>query len=183
MNVRLRRVPNADAGSPRCETDVVSDLLTHCSELPRRTIRAGGSVIEQGAPGGAVLVLVEGAVAVERDGARLAVIETPGALLGEMSTVLDRVASASVRAVTDVTVLEAIDGAAFLREHPEVLLEVARTLATRLDNLTGHLVDVKRQYGGEDGHLGMLDDVLSSLMHHQGRPVSPGSARLPEPEY
>ena len=68
-------------------------------------------------------------------------------------------------------------------EHPEVLLEVARTLATRLDNLTGHLVDVKRQYGGDGGHLGMLDEVLSTLMHHQGRQVSPGSARLPEPEY
>jgi CRP/FNR family cyclic AMP-dependent transcriptional regulator len=161
----------------------VPDLLTHCAELPRRTIEAGGTIIEQGSPGGAVLVLADGTVAIERDGARLAVIDTPGALLGEMSTVLDRPSSASVRAVTDVTLLEAADGAAFLRDHPEVLLEVARTLATRLDNLTGHLVDVKRQYGGDDGHLGMLDDVLSTLMHHQGRTVSPGSARLPDPEY
>ena len=110
----------------------------------------------------------------------LAVLDTPGAMLGEMSTVLQRPASASVTAMVDTTLLVATDGAAYLREHPDVLLEVARTLATRLDNLTGHLVDVKRQYGGEDGHLGMLDDVLSSLMHHQGRQVSPGSARLPD---
>jgi len=128
-------------------------------------------------------VLMEGSVAVERDGAGLARIDTPGSILGEMSTVLERPASASVRAVTEVTVLEATDGASFLRSHPDVLLEVARTLATRLDNLTGHLVDVKRQYGGERGHLGMLDDVLGTLMHHQGRPVTPGSARLPDPEY
>lgn len=161
----------------------MADLLTHCSELPRRTIEAGATIIEQGAAGGAVLVLVEGTVAVERDGTRLAVIDTPGALLGEMSTVLDRPASATVRAVSDTTVLEAADGAAFLHEHPEVLMEVARTLATRLDNLTGHLVDVKRQYARDDGHLGMLDDVLSTLMHHQGRQVRPGSARLPDPEY
>lgn len=161
----------------------VADLLTHCAQLPRRTIPADSLVIEQGAPGGAVLVLVEGSVSIERDGTRLAVLETPGALLGEMSTVLDRPASASVRALDDVTVLEAVDGASFLTEHPEVLLEVARTLATRLDNLTGHLVDIKRQYGGDGSHLGMLDDVLSTLMHHQSRQVRPGSARMPDPDY
>jgi CRP/FNR family transcriptional regulator, cyclic AMP receptor protein len=161
----------------------VGDLLTHCAELPQRTIPADTLVIEQGAPGGAVLVLVDGRVSIERDGARLAVLDEPGALLGEMSTVLDRPASASVRALTDVTVLEASDGSAFLTEHPEVLLEVARTLASRLDNLTGHLVDVKRQYGGSDSHLGMLDDVLSTLMHHKSRQVSPGSARMPDPDY
>ena len=55
----------------------MADLLTHCSELPQRTIEAGATIIEQGAAGGAVLVLVEGTVAVERDGTRLAVIDTP----------------------------------------------------------------------------------------------------------
>ncbi|HUS42840.1 MAG TPA: cyclic nucleotide-binding domain-containing protein [Ilumatobacteraceae bacterium] len=161
----------------------MSDLLTHCADLPRRRIDAGSTIIEQGDIGGTVFILVEGSVSIERDDTVLALLDTPGALLGEMSTVLGRPASASVRAITDATLLEAHDGAAFLREHPEVLLEVARTLAIRLDNLTGHLVDVKRQYGNEGGHLGMLDDVLSTLMHHQGRQVSPGSARLPDPDY
>jgi CRP-like cAMP-binding protein len=169
--------------SRRCKNAGVADLLTQCADLPQRTVPTGSLVIEQGAPGGAVLILVDGSVAVERDGARLAVLDTPGALLGEMSTVLDRPSSATVRALTDVTLLEAADGAAFLTEHPEALLEVARTLATRLDNLTGHLVDVKRQYAGTDSHLGMLDDVLSTLMHDQTRQVSPGSARLPDPDY
>ncbi|HSL74769.1 MAG TPA: cyclic nucleotide-binding domain-containing protein [Ilumatobacteraceae bacterium] len=161
----------------------MTDLLAQCSELPRRTVGPGDLLIAQGSPGGALLVLVSGTVAVERDGAGLARIDTPGSILGEMSTVLERPASASVRAVTEVTVLEAADGASFLHGHPDVLMEVARTLATRLDNLTGHLVDVKRQYGGDGGHLGMLDDVLGTLMHHQGRPVTSGSARLPDPEY
>ena len=161
----------------------MSDLLSQCAELPQRRCAAGSTIFEQGDVGGSVFVLVEGTVSIERDDTVLAVLDTPGAVLGEMSTVLQRPASASVRAMTDSTLFEATDGAAFLREHPDVLLEVARTLATRLDNLTGHLVDVKRQYGGEAGHLGMLDDVLSSLMHHQGRQVSPGSARLPDPDY
>ncbi len=161
----------------------MSDLLSHCAQLPSRQIGAGSTIIEQGEAGGTVFVLVDGTVSIERDDTVLAVLDTPGALLGEMSTVLERPASASVRAVTETTLLVADDGAEFLREHPDVLLEVARTLATRLDNLTGHLIDVKRQYGGDSGHLGMLDDVLSTLMHHQGRQVSPGSARLPDPDY
>jgi CRP-like cAMP-binding protein len=96
--------------------------------------------------------------------------------------VLDRPATATVRARSDTEVLVADDGIAFLREHPEVVLEVARTLATRLDNLTGHLADVKRQYGGSGNHLGMLDEVMGTLMHHQTPAVRSGSARQPEPE-
>jgi CRP-like cAMP-binding protein len=183
MNARLRRRTTGDATTPARDNAPVSDLLTHCAELPRRRVEAGSTITEQGGAGGTVFVLVEGTVCIERDDTVLAVIDTPGALLGEMSTVLQRRSSATVRAVSDATLLEAPDGAAFLREHPEVLLEVARTLATRLDNLTGHLVDVKRQYGDDSGHLGMLDDVLSTLMHHQSRRVTPGSARLPDPEY
>jgi CRP/FNR family cyclic AMP-dependent transcriptional regulator len=183
MNARLRCGSTGDVTTWACDNACVSDLLAQCAELPQRRSDAGSTIIEQGEVGGTVFVLVEGTVSIERDDTVLAVLDTPGALIGEMSTVLQRPASATVRAVTDITLLEATDGAAFLREHPDVLLEVARTLATRLDNLTGHLVDEKRQYGNETGHLGMLDDVLSSLMHHQARQVSPGSARLPDPDY
>lgn len=183
MNARLRCGSTGDLTIRACDNAFVSDLLAQCAELPQRRSDAGSTIIEQGEVGGTVFVLVEGTVSIERDDTVLAVLDTPGVLIGEMSTVLQRPASASVRAVTDITLLEATDGETFLRGHPDVLLEVARTLATRLDNLTGHLVDVKRQYGTETGHLGMLDDVLSSLMHHQGRQVSPGSARLPDPDY
>jgi CRP-like cAMP-binding protein len=183
MNSTLRCGATHSGAAESCDNEQVADLLTQCNGLPSRRFDAGSTIIEQGDVGGTIFVVVEGRVEIERDGTVLAVLDTPGAVLGEMSTVLDRPASASVRAVTDVTLLVAVDGAAFLQEHPEVLLEVARTLATRLDNLTGHLVDVKRQYGNESGHLGMLDDVLSTLMHHPGRQVSPGSARLPDPDY
>ena len=144
---------------------------------------AGDVLVEQGAPFGAILVLVDGSIAVERDGVTLAAIDTPGAILGDMSTVLERPATATMRALTDSTALWAEDGAAYLLERPDVLLDVAKALATRLDNLTGHLADIQRQYADDSGHLGMLDDVLSTLMHHQTRTVVSGSARLPDPDY
>lgn len=160
----------------------VADLLEHCAHLPHRTVEAGATLIEQGDHFGQILVLLDGSLIVERDGQRLALIETPGAVLGEMSTVLERPATATIRAHSDTEVLVAEDGLAFLTEHPEVVLEVARTLAARLDNLTGHLADVKQQYGGSGNHLGMLDDVLSTLMHNQTPAVQSGSARQPEPD-
>jgi CRP/FNR family cyclic AMP-dependent transcriptional regulator len=161
----------------------MTDLIERCADLPRRFFATGDVVVEQGSPFGSIAILVEGSVSIERDGVPLAMLDTPGAVLGEMSTVLERPSTATVRAVTDCTVLQAVDGAAFLRERPDVLLDVAKALATRLDNLTGHLTDVKQQYGNDSGHLGMLDDVLSTLMHHQTKPVQPGSARMPDLDY
>ena len=161
----------------------MNDLIERCAELPRRSFASGEVIVEQGAPFGAILVLVDGQIGVERDGVLLALMDTPGAILGDMSTVLERPSTATLRAIDSSTVLCADDGAAFLRSRPDVLFDVAAALATRLDNLTGHLTDVKRQYGGDDGHLGMLDDVLSTLMLHQTRTVTSGSARMPDPDY
>lgn len=144
---------------------------------------AGDVVIEQGESLRSMYLLESGSVEIERDGTRLARLDTPGSVLGEMSTLLKSDATATTRALTDSTFLVADDAEAFLTARPDVLFAVAAALAMRLNNLTGHLVDVKRQYGGEDGHLGMLDEVLSTLMHHQGRRVNPGSARMPELDY
>lgn len=159
------------------------DIIEMCSDLPRRSYSQGDVIVEQGAAFGAIVVLLEGQIAIERNGIALALIDTPGAILGDMSTVLGRSATASMRAVDSCSVLCADDGASYLRSHPDVLFEVATALATRLDRLTGHLVDIQRQYGNDSGHLGMLDDVLRSLMHNQTRPVVPGSARMPDPDY
>lgn len=169
--------------APKWETSEVSELLERCADLPLRRVVAGEALVEQGAPFGAIVILVEGSISIERDGVALGAIDTPGAILGDMSTVLERPATATMRAELDSTLLWADDGAAYLADRPDVLFEVARALATRLDNLTGHLADVQRQYGDDSGHLGMLDDVLSTLVHHQTRTVVAGSARLPDPDY
>ena len=52
--------------------------------------------------------------------------------------------------------------------------------ATRLDNLTRYLVDVKQQFADQAGHLGLVGDILDTLVHHQITPARPGSARDPE---
>ena len=64
-----------------------------------------------------MLVLVAGEVVVERDGVPFARIDTPGAVFGEMSAVLERPATATVRAVSDLRVHVIDDPLGFLTER------------------------------------------------------------------
>ena len=100
-----------------------------------------------------------------------------------MSVVLDRPATATVRATTDVDVHVIDDPEAFLVERPGAALSVLRTTAARLDGLTQYLVDVKGQFAGHEGHLGMVDQILDTLVHHQAPAVRTGSIRDPEGDH
>lgn len=161
----------------------MSNLVDSCDHLPRRIVPAGQVVIEQGQSFGTVLVLVEGEVDVERDGIRVARIDDAGSIFGEMSSLLRRPATATVRATIDTTFLVAENGEAFLIARPDVALTVARTLAIRLDNLSGYLADVKRQFADKTDHLGMLDEVINTLIHNETPSVQSGSARMPDLDY
>ena len=164
------------------QTAPVSDLLDLSSDLPVLDVPAGAVVIEEGARPGRLLVLISGELVVEHEGVAFARIDTPGAVLGEMSAILGRPATATVRAKGDARLHVTEDPIGFLTERPGAALQVLRTTASRLDGMTQYLVDVKRQYADAEGHLGMLDRILDTLLHHQGPPASPGSARDPEDE-
>jgi CRP-like cAMP-binding protein len=161
----------------------VPDLLTLCADLPIVSAAPGDVLIEEGANPGRLLVLVSGAVVVEHDGVAFARIDSPGAVFGEMSAVLDRPATATVRAEDEVRVRVTDDPVGFLTDRPGAALDVLRMTASRLDGMTQYLVDVKRQYADAAGHLGMVDRILDSLLHHQGQPAATGSERDPEGDH
>ena len=165
------------------DTGVVTDLLAFSADLPTESVRAGDVLIAEGSPAGRMLVLVSGSVVLEHDGVPFARIDTPGAVFGEMSAVLDRAATATVRAVEDVVVHVVDDPLAFLTEQPGAALTVLRTTASRLDGMTHYLVDVKKQFAGAAGHLGLVDQILDVLLHHQGPAARTGSARDPEGDH
>ena len=165
------------------DTDPVTDLLTFTADLPTESVRAGDVLITEGSPAGRMLVLVTGSVVIEHDGVPFARIDTPGAVFGEMSAVLDRAATATVRAVEDVVVHVVDDPLGFLSERPGAALAVLRTTASRLDGMTHYLVDVKKQFADSAGHLGLVDQILDVLVHHQGPAARTGSARDPEGDH
>ena len=158
----------------------MSDLLDFCADLPVESTSAGEVLIEEGSPPGRMLVLVSGSLTVERDSVPIARIDTPGAVFGEMSVVLGKPATATLRADSDVRVHVIEDPMTFLVEQPGAALAVLQTTASRLDGLTQYVADVKQQLAGSEGHLGMVGEILDTLVHHQGVAARPGSARDPE---
>ena len=155
-------------------------MLEFCADLPTLHVPEGDVLIAEGADPSRLLVLISGSVTVEKDWVPFARIDHPGAVFGEMSWVLDRSATATVRAATPVQVHVMDDPDSFLAENPGAAVAVLRMTAMRLDGLTQYLVDVKQQFAGLTGHLGMVDQILDSLVHHQSGPTRTGSVRDPE---
>ena len=129
-----------------------------------------------------LFVLVQGEIVVERDGEEIATVRAPGSIFGEVATLLDRPAVISARTTVDSEFLVAEDGAAYLADRPDVAIVIARVLASRLDTLSGYLDDVKAQYGHHGDHLGLLHEVLGTLLHDLPA-ATPGSVRMPETDY
>ena len=161
----------------------MTDLLALSGHLPVADVGPGAVLIEEGARPERLFVLVRGEVVVEHDGVPFARIDTPGAVFGEMSVVLDRAATATVRAVGDVRVHVVAEPTRFLSETPGAALAVLRTTASRLDGMTQYLVDVKRQFADQSGHLGLVDRILDTLLHHQGPSPRTGSTRDPDGDH
>jgi CRP/FNR family cyclic AMP-dependent transcriptional regulator len=147
----------------------------------KQSLPAGTVLLKQGTRSGKLYILLEGRVEVRREDTLVAVADEPGALFGEMSALLDVDHTANVVAVTPVTVYEFKDAARFLQSDPQVALTVARKLAQRLNTVTTYLVDLKRQYAGHSNHLGMVSEVLASLVYQQAEAFTPGSDRDPGP--
>ncbi len=158
----------------------MTDLLALAADLPVEEVPAGTVLIQEGAAPSRMLVLVSGMVTVERNGTAFARVDFPGAVFGEMSWILDKPATATARASTDVVVRVVDDPDAFFGEQPGAALAVLEMTAARLDGLTQYLVDVKNQFAGRDDHMAMIDGILHSLVHHQAPRARPGSARDPE---
>jgi CRP-like cAMP-binding protein len=157
------------------------DILEYCIGGVRRSIAAGAEVLHEGGRTGHLLVLIEGRVEVVKGDTVVATISEPGAVLGEMSVLLDMPHTATVRAAQDSVIYEIDDAASFLRQQPAVALFIARMLAQRLNVATTYLADLKHQYGGHGNHLAMVGDLLQSMINLPPTQVSPGSDRQSDP--
>ncbi len=157
-------------------------ILEYCADAGavQQRLEPETVILREGESSGRLYVLIKGTVEVVRGETPVAIVNEPGAIFGEMSELLAKPHSATVRAVSAALVYELGDAATVLREHPEVAYGVARLLAQRLFAATTYLVDLKRQFHGQDNHFGLVDEVLESLIHHQDD-FTPGSDRQPFP--
>ena len=156
-------------------------VLTQTADLPKSDYAPGTVLIAEGPSSGRLFILIEGAVEVLRGDIRVALVDEPGAVFGEISALLGRPHSASVKALTPVVVHAIEDAETFLQMRPEIVFHVARILANRLIDATTYLADVKRQFADRTDHLGMVDEVLEALVNQQAPAAATGSALSDDP--
>ena len=110
------------------------DLAEIARVAREQRVRQGEQLITAGSPGEGLYVIVEGEVDVVGDDGRQLTRLHPGAVLGEMSLLLDAPCSATCVARTPGRVLRIgrADFQAFLVGYPEIALGLLRVLADRV---------------------------------------------------
>lgn len=157
------------------------DVLAVTAEVAERRLEPDEVLFGQGDRSGTdVAVLVRGVLAVELDGSLLTEITTPGAFVGEIGALLGSARTATVVAREPSTVRLIGDPESLLATHPDLALELARQLAGRLQRLLAYLADIRTQYADADGHLALVDSVLSRLATRSPVDIEPGSDRSPD---
>ena len=111
--------------------------------LPLESFAAGATVFAEGTKTGRLLVLDSGAVSISKSGTEIARVAEPGAVLGELSALLDLPHTADVHAL-EPSQFHVADAAQLLVD-PEALLFVASVLAQRVVGANSALLELKQQ--------------------------------------
>lgn len=125
----------------------MASLLTLTYSAPTRSLAKGEVLVTQGEKGGDLFVLESGQLTVERNGREIAIIEAPDSVVGEMSVLLHRPHTATVRAARDSKVRVIHDAIRILERQPEVALRLATVLCQRLDATSALLADMGSDKG------------------------------------
>jgi signal transduction histidine kinase len=140
-----------------------------CRSSRRLTVAAGTRVIEEGAPGDALYVVLAGEVEVSKnDSGREIVLANrgPGEVLGEMSLLEQRPRTASVRAVRESELLE-ISSDMFrqlLESSPSLATTILRTVAARLRSTESSMMQREK--------LASLGTLAAGLAHELNNPAA-----------
>ncbi len=158
-------------------------LLDVSSAWPELRVATGDVVLTEGEESERLLVLVDGALEVRRDDEVVAVIEQPGACIGEIALLLGSPHTADVVATSPSTLRVLEDARIAMATDAALLGPVAAILASRLRLVTAYLSDLKSQYSDAGAGLGMMSEVLTSLSQYHGGSMEPGSEREAEAPY
>ena len=159
----------------------MASILDACSGARRHDYPPGTILLAEGDTSGRLYVLADGVVEVLRGDTQVAVIKGAGSIFGEMSVLLGRPHTATVRAASPVSAYVFEDAESFLKSRPEIAFFLGRLLAERLNAATTYLVDIKRQFEGHGSHLGMVGEVLETLIHQQHEEFMPGPEDAADP--
>jgi signal transduction histidine kinase len=154
-----------------------ADLVDLVRRARRLNVPAGEFVIREGTPSDGLYLLLDGELEVtRREGERNVVLAVygPGVFLGEMSLVEQVPRSASIRSVSDSTLL-VIEPAEFyrlLQISPAASATVLRTVVERLRRTEASLI--------QSAHLASLGTLAAGLAHELNNPAAALQRGLPQ---
>ena len=154
-------------------------ILSFCQGLPEKTFGPGEVLLAEGVNERILYILIEGGVEVLKGDLQINVVSEPGALFGEISVLLDIPHTATVKTLTSSRAYVVERASEFLQSHTDIAYQLAKLLAQRVHGISTYLVDLKNQFEDHEDHLGMVDEVLESLVHQQAEECTPGSDRDP----
>lgn len=159
----------------------MATILSFCQRLPETHFGPGEVLLPEGEQTGILYILIEGNVEVLKGDIQITTVSEPGAIFGEISTLLNIPHIATIKTLAPCRFHLIEGGSEFLRSNPDITYQLSRLLAMRLQGVTSYLVDLKRQFEDQKGHLGLVDTVLETLVHQQDEECTPGSDREPDP--
>ena len=137
--------------------------------LPVVTYQAGETVIAEGSRTGRLLILGKGSVVIVKEDTEIAQVTEPGAVFGELSTLLDQPHTADVRAL-ETSQFHVAEAEALLAQDPIVLLYVAGVLAQRLNVANQAVIQLKKQIqaGQSRNEIGRTIEKIEGLLGPSG---------------
>lgn len=142
----------------------MTSLLLLTYSAPTIELDRGEVLINQGESDGNLYVLDSGVLAVERDGVRIATIDQFDALIGEMSLLLGKPHSATVRAEGKARVRVVRDALVVLERHPLITLRLATLLCQRLDSTSALLAGLSHDPDEKAMEHGLLSRLRATLL-------------------
>lgn len=137
-------------------------ILRAVANYPVTVVGPRGVLVQEGQKTGKLYVLKSGDLEIVRDGSLVASIGEAGAIIGEMSVLLDQPHSATVRSRMGAEVYVIDDPNGFLDANPGVARQIASLLAVRLQKTTALLVDMRQQAKEREDHV-MFDKIFALL--------------------
>jgi CRP-like cAMP-binding protein len=143
-------------------------ILDYCAGAAELAFEPGTILLNEGRKTDRLYVLIEGVVQIVRDGVQVALVGEPGAVLGEMSVLLDLPHTAMARAVSSGRAYELEHARTFLRARPDTAIFLAELLARRLNEATAALADLRHQLPTQGDRLDKVHSILEGLSRWPG---------------
>lgn len=137
-------------------------ILQAVQTYPITVVGPRGVLVQEGQQTGRLYVLKSGDLEIVRDGSLVASLGEPGAIVGEMSVLLNQPHTATVRSRMGAEVYAIPDPERFLDANPSVARQIASLLAVRLQKTTALLVDMRAQAKEREDHV-MFDKIFALL--------------------